>query len=487
MSWHARASAWSEAHRFPVDVTWTVFLGVPGVALSAQLSAAGQVTDTHGPLAVAMWATLLIAPLAWRRVRPVGSTAAVALAAAAHVIVGGVPLVLPADIAILIALWSVTVYGPAWAHRTAIAVALAGAGLLGFAVLFGVGIRATDLNSVVALGIMSSIVALAVWSFGLVRRARFETLNALRDRAHRLELERDQQATIATAAERARIAREMHDIVAHSLSVIIAQADGGRYAAATNPDAAAHVLEVVAETGRAALADMRRLLGVLRSDDGRRGPGGGPAPLAPQPGMSPVGARTMPAPSSMAPSSAAPPSMASSPAAPPSSGLSAADGLAAAGLTPGGAPGAAPSDPTPDAAPLPTQIDDAELGSLVDQARDAGMAVSLVRVGEARRLPPGAGLTLHRICQESLTNVRKHGGPGVKVTVVVRWGAAKVELEVSDDGRGAAAADDAPDGYQPGYGLLGMRERAAMFGGQVTAGPKPGGGWRVRFTMPLPS
>ncbi len=478
MSWHARASAWSEAHRFPIDVALTAVLGVPGVVLSARVSAAGELTESHGPLAVAIWAALLIAPLAWRRVRPVGSTGAVALVAAAHVIVGGIPLILPADVAILIALWSVTVYGPTWAHRAAITVALTGAALLSLSLVLGIGLGTTDTTSVAALGIMSSIVALAVWSFGLVRRARLETLSALRDRAHRLELERDQQATIATAAERARIAREMHDIVAHSLSVIIAQADGGRYAAKANPDAAAHVLEVVAETGRAALADMRRLLGVLRSDDaGRPGRGGSPAPLTPQPGMSAAGAGSPagpPPPGSLqpaAPSSSAPTDGAAASSASSASGLDAVNG----------------PEPTPDAAPLPTQIDDAELGALVDQARDAGMSVSLVRVGEARRLPPGAGLTLHRICQESLTNVRKHGGPSVKVTVVVRWGAGKVELEVSDDGRGAAAADDAPDGYQPGYGLLGMRERAAMFGGQVTAGPKPGGGWRVRFTMPLPS
>ena len=102
------------------------------------------------------------------------------------------------------------------------------------------------------------------WAFGLVRRSRRETIEALRDRAERLEVERDQQAQIATAAERARIAREMHDIVAHSLSVVIAQADGGRYAADADPAAAERALGTIAETGRAALADMRRLLGVLR-------------------------------------------------------------------------------------------------------------------------------------------------------------------------------------------------------------------------------
>jgi signal transduction histidine kinase len=131
--------------------------------------------------------------------------------------------------------------------------------------------------------------------------------------------------------------------------------------------------------------------------------------------------------------------------------------------------------------------DDADLGGLLEQARQAGMRVSFVRVGTPRRLPPGAGLTLHRVCQEALTNVRKHGGPDVSVTVVARWGERSVELEVADDGRGAAAVDGEGDGTDQGYGLLGMRERAALFGGTRTAGPRPGGGWRVRFAMPLPA
>ncbi|WP_418276149.1 sensor histidine kinase [Isoptericola jiangsuensis] len=105
-----------------------------------------------------------------------------------------------------------------------------------------------------------------------------------------------------------------------------------------------------------------------------------------------------------------------------------------------------------------------------------------MRVGTPRRLPPGAGLTLHRAAQEALSNVRKHAGPDPGVTVVERWESDAVVLEVSDDGRGAAAGTG-----EPGYGLLGMRERAAMFGGNVVTGPRPGGGWRVRFTMPLPS
>ncbi len=443
MSWYERLTAWAEEHRFGIDAVWTVVLGMPAVLLSSGVASPRRAFLDPGNALIIVWALALVVPLAWRRVRPVESTAAVALVAVAHVVVGGIPLIIPGDFAILVALWSVTVYGPAWAYRAALAVALFGAGLLGLStVIVGGG---GGIDGAAGITIMAGILALAVWALARVRRSRRDMVDALRDRAARLEIERDQQATIATAAERARIAREMHDIVAHSLSVVVAQADGGRYAAAADPAAASRALEVIAETGRAALADMRRLLGVLRSDDGGAGPAGagdtstGRAPRAPQPGMSPATSS------------------------------------------------ARPDAPAPvEAAPLAAALDDADLGSLLDQARGAGMSVSFVRVGEPRRLPPGAGLTLHRICQEALTNVRKHGGPGVQVTVVVRWGATSVELEVSDDGRGAAAADDAEAG-SAGYGLLGMRERAAMFGGQVTAGPRPGGGWRVRFTMPLPA
>ncbi|GAB2454229.1 hypothetical protein GCM10007967_05570 [Xylanimonas ulmi] len=428
---------WAEAHRFGVDVVATVALGLPTVALSVvAFGSAARFVTYESPLAALIWSTLLVVPLAWRRVRPVPATAAVAAVALAHVLTGN-PLILPADFAILIALYSVTVNGPVWAHRAAMVTALGGAALLGAAMAYQAGGRAAQAD-LVGVTVVASIMALSAWAFGLMRRARREMLEALHDRTRRLEIERDQQAQLATAAERARIAREMHDIVAHSLSVVIAQADGGRYAAVGDPGAAGRALEVISETGRAALADMRRLLGVLRSDDGAA------APRAPQPGMSPTAAT--------------------------------GTGAARAGATPAGQA----YQPTPIAAPL----DDADLGSLIDQARDAGTQVSLVRVGEPRRLPPGAGLTLHRVCQEALTNVRKHAGPGVSVTVVVRWAAAGVELEVSDDGRGAAAVDAQPGG--PGYGLLGMRERAALFGGSATAGPRPGGGWRVRFAMPLP-
>jgi signal transduction histidine kinase len=454
MSWYDRTLRWLEAHRFAVDVVQAALFALFSVTATVDLfgTAPGAGWGDRGW--IPLWSVLIAVPLAWRRTRPVPSAVAVYAVALAHML-AGYPLLLPADVAVLVALWAVTVYGPTWAHRTAMLATVGGCLVLPLAL----GLRFGAVGGVlgyVSVSLFCALVGLLVWALALVRRSRRVTLAALRDRARRLEIERDQQARIATAAERARIAREMHDIVAHSLSIVVAQADGGRYAAASDPDAAVRALGVISETGRAALADMRRLLGVLRSDDGSAGlePSGGGATGG---GVVDDGARA--------------------PGRPGGPGEAGERAVAAEART-----GAPPSV----TAPLAPQPDDADLEPLVAQARGAGMRVSLVRVGTPRRLPPGAGLTLHRVCQEALTNVRKHAGPDPRVTAVVRWAERAVELEVSDDGRGAAARDADPGAAEPGFGLVGMRERAAVFGGSVTAGPRPGGGWRVRFTMPVP-
>lgn len=409
-----RLLRWEEAHRFAVDATGTGFLLLPMVATATDVS--GTMLGATRTFASALVSIAVVAPLAWRRVRPTASAAAVYTAALLQVLVF-TPLILPADIAVLVALYSVTVHGPRWAHRVAIVGALVGSVLL--------GIRMNgwfDAPGAAATTVFTAVVALSVWAFGLVRRSRRETIEALVDRAQRLEVERDQQTQIATAAERARIAREMHDIVAHSLTVMIAQADGGRYAADADPAAATRALGTIAETGRAALTDMRRLLGVLRGNTD-------PAPAT---GATP----TIPGPGGL--------------------GHATSQGFA----------------------PQPAESD---VGTLVDQLRASGLRASLVRLGEPRTLPPGAGLTVYRIAQEALTNVLKHAGPDPLVTVLVQWLPGSVVVEVSDDGRGAAADSDGL-----GQGLLGMRERATMFGGSVSAGPRPGGGFRVRAQLPTP-
>ncbi|WP_371327654.1 sensor histidine kinase [Demequina sp. NBRC 110053] len=225
-------------------------------------------------------------------------------------------------------------------------------------------------------------------------RARVAALEA--------QLARDTEAerALAAAAERARIAREMHDVVAHTLSVVVAQADGGRFAAAHEPEAATRALGTIGEVGRSALAEMRSLLGLLRDADDE-------AALGPQP-----------------------------------------------------------------------SIDD--IPALVASTRDGGLDVSFVTTGTPRPLPIGAGLALYRVAQEALTNVLKHAGPGPQAYVQLTWEPAAVHLSVSDDGRGAAARDDGD-----GQGLAGMRERATVFGGTLSAGPRAGGGYLVRATLPL--
>lgn len=398
-----RLLAWEDSHRFVVDATGTALVALVLVPLSATTLGVDPYPAGRGGMLVTFLALL---PLAWRRVRPVASAAAVYTVVLLQMLLV-TPLLFPTDLVVLVALYSVTVHGPRWAHRLAMAGVVAGAALL-----VGLSVDSLQWAAAVFLAAFAVAVGLSVWAFGLVRRSRRETLEALVDRAERLEVERDQQALIATSAERARIAREMHDIVAHSLSVMIAQADGGRYAAQADPPAATRALETISETGRAALTDMRRLLGVLREQPGDH--------AQPRPGVLPNG----------------------------------------------------------DTAPQPAEGD---IEQLVEHVRSSGAHVSLVRMGTPRSLPPGVGLTVYRIAQESLTNVLKHAGPRPDVTVLVQWLPDAISLEVTDDGRGAAAGSDGQ-----GSGLRGMGERAALFGGTVTAGPRPGGGFRVRAHLPAP-
>ncbi|WP_235912276.1 sensor histidine kinase [Ruania zhangjianzhongii] len=391
-------SSW--ARPFTVDAIIAAILVFTLGMLSVAIGIASS--SAVGGIVAALTGLGMPAALAWRRTRPVASSVAVYAMALAHVLAG--VILTGSDVVIFIALYSVTVYGPVWARRTALFSGIFGCLIIGGWLFFARGEVTTSavVASLSVAGLLSAFV-LGTWAIALMRRARVVQIETLAERAARLEVERDQQAQIATAAERARIAREMHDIVAHSLSVIIAQADGGRYAAATSPEAATHALTTISETGRDALADMRRILGVLRSD------GRGDAALTPQPAQ-------------------------------------------------------------------------ADLDTLVAHVRDTGLAVSLVRMGTARALPPGAGLTIYRIAQESLTNILKHAGPGAGATVLLQWTPASLVLQIDDDGRGAAASSDGA-----GQGLLGMRERATMLGGTLATGPRPGGGYRVHAEIPVPA
>lgn len=238
--------------------------------------------------------------------------------------------------------------------------------------------------------------AAAAWFALAARRARTAEAQA----RERLAAETAAQRELAAADERARIAREMHDVVAHTLSVVVAQADGGRFVAQSDPDAAERTLATIGEVSRTALAEMRSLLGVLRASDGT-------AAMAPQPSLE-------------------------------------------------------------------------DIPRLVAEAREQGMDVSLVTTGTPHPLPIGAGLAAHRIVQEGLTNVRRHGGPGVRAFVQLAWQPNGLSVQVADDGRGAAVVDDGT-----GHGIIGMRERVAQFGGTLTAGPRAGGGFVVHAHLPI--
>jgi signal transduction histidine kinase len=282
----------------------------------------------------------------------------------------------------------------------------------------GPGPRAHPAQFVVVTGVIYVLVPVSAWALGdsvAYRRAR---LAGMEERAVRAERERDAQAQIATAAERARIARELHDVIAHNLSVMVAQADGGVYAFDSAPEQSRKALNQIGSTGRQALSEMSSLIGVLRT-------GPEEPPLAPAPAA-------------------------------------------------------------------------AEIALLVAQARESGMRVSHVTEGAIRQLPAGLSLAAYRIVQEALTNVRKHAGPQAAAEVAVRYSEDELLVRIADDGLGAAAPPASLPRYGAqaasptggdagtGQGLTGMRERAALYGGTVRAGPRPGGGFAVEACLPLP-
>jgi signal transduction histidine kinase len=230
----------------------------------------------------------------------------------------------------------------------------------------------------------------APWVVGrAVRRRRLSE--------RRVEEERT-RAQAAIVEERARIARELHDVVAHAISVIVLQARGARRVLDAEPADTREALETIERTGRQALEEMRRLLGMLRTSDEQLA-------LAPQPGLK-------------------------------------------------------------------------ELGRLVEQVQAAGLPVQVVMEGEPRELPPGVDLSAYRIVQEALTNALKHAGPA-RARVLLRYDADELGLEIADDGAGSG------DGSGSGQGLIGMRERVSVYGGELEAGRRPGGGYALRARLPL--
>jgi signal transduction histidine kinase len=251
----------------------------------------------------------------------------------------------------------------------------------------------------------------------------------------------------ALAAERARIASELHDVVTHNVSVMIVQAGGARKIMGSSPADAEDALLAVEATGREAMTELRNLLGLLSpAADGPESGSGDYSPGAVVAGVDGgVG------------SSAA-------------AGTAATDAAGAAGPLPGSGPAA-----------LRPQPGLGELDALIGRVSAAGFPVELRVSGEPRPLSPGADLAAYRVVQEGLTNVLRHAGRAA-ASVGVEWGEELV-ITVSDDGDGSGPGCGDGNGT-PGRGLLGLRERLGLYGGELAAGPRPGGGWQVRAVMP---
>ena len=391
------------------------------VALAVAVLGAGSAIGArhqgeHVPLvAVAILAVmgLILYP---RRRFPAAVLAAVALLVAGLGVLGA--SLEGGFVAVLVSSYSAAVYG---GRRLAFGLATATV-----IVLLGLGIPT-------ALGVMPHGAAAPVrillaadgaWLVGLVIRGQFSARSAhleiMRERADLAAARQQEEARRATLAERLRIARELHDIVAHHLSVVVIQAQGAQRTIGRDPQQAMAAMIQVEQTGRTALEEMRGLLGLLRSGEEAGEHTGDRADADP------------------------------------------ADGPGQARLAPPGL---------------------ADIGALAQQMRAAGLQVSVDTAGEPGEIREDVGLTVYRIVQEALTNVVKHAGPA-SAAVSLTFG-DKLEISVTDDGRGAAAGLAADGLPGAGRGTAGMRERVAILNGQLTVGPRPGGGFRVQATIPL--
>ncbi|RNL60469.1 sensor histidine kinase [Nocardioides marmoriginsengisoli] len=334
-------------------------------------------------------------PLLWRRTHPVAAFAAVAAASAVQPLFLDTPMW--TQVAFPIATYSVARYAGTWSSLGALAVGFAGAVVATMVWINGYDGEVTP-STFAPYFVTIATIEVAAWALGTLGRTRQAYVDTLVERGERIAREAAQEVELAAQAERARIAREMHDVVAHGLSVIVVQADGARYAAQQQPELAVDTLERIAGTGREALDEMRRLLGLLRDGD--------------------TGTRPQP------------------------------------------------------------RLDD--LALLIEDARGAGGDVRSSLPALGTEVAPGTALTAYRVVQEALSNVRKHAGPTATTLIDVQvLPGREVVVEVLDDGRGAAVADD---GH--GLGLVGMRERVLAHGGELETGPRPGGGYRVCARIP---
>ncbi|MFF2325098.1 MULTISPECIES: sensor histidine kinase [unclassified Streptomyces] len=330
----------------------------------------------------------LIVPLWWRRRAPLVVTAVIVAVSFGQWMQG---VWLSGGIALVPALFNVGLHARprhslwAWAATTGALAASA----------FRFDTRAGGIAALVGI---TSAAVLA----GLALRGSLMHITALEARAEHLEEERRRSAEQAVAAERARMARELHDIVGHNLAVIVSLADGSAHLAGSQPAATARASRMIADSSRQALTELRRLVGVMRG----------------------------------------------------------------------------PDDESPDLAP---QSGLRDLPALADRVRATGSPVHLDLPDDTDTITPGLQLAAYRIVQEAVTNALKHGAPGAPLTIGIRRDADRVDITVTDTGtRRADVPASTPGG---GHGLIGMKERVALFDGHIAAGPDPRGGWTLRATL----
>ena len=380
--------------RHPVAADWLLTAVVTLAALGQRFGMPEDGTRVRSTALGVLFAVAGSVPVAWRRRFPLAVLAVTELVVLVELALGFDRVGEAGGVGpgVIVALYTVATSCPwpvsAWA--AAVVVVLNTAVLLALQ-LFADGAQTQDpVPALLLLG--------GSWLVGDNVRTRRAYTAELEERAARLEREREEQAVRAVAEERARISRELHDVVAHHVSVIAVQAGAASEEATTDP--AREALGHIQQTSRQVLAELRSMLEVLSSDEA--GPG-----LAPQPSLG-------------------------------------------------------------------------EVDQLVDQSRTAGLPVELVIAGERRELPAIVDLAAYRIVQEALTNIRTHAGPA-HARVELRYTDDALALEVTDDGHAAGQAGNGGGGR----GLVGMRERVALVGGRLEAGPRPGGGFRVAAVLPL--
>jgi signal transduction histidine kinase len=333
-------------------------------------------------------------PIAARRVAPLAALTVSVAAISLHIALGyeGVPAGTFAALVILYSAASVTDL-----RKALLAGAVTSAGLV---IYF-----TTDRGDpTVTQAVTTSATYAATWGVGVYVRSRRQYTNIVEERARLLEREREIRSREAVAAERTRIARELHDMVGHALSLIVIQSGGAQRVLASKPELVRDSLASIEATGRQALADMERMLGMLSTTETTD------ETLSPQPGL-------------------------------------------------------------------------VDVEVLAARVSEAGLPVEVAVEGTPVPLPTSVDLSAYRIIQEALTNALKHAGPA-RVGVNIRYGTDSLEIVIVDDGRGTSG-DDVGNHHGGGRGLIGMKERVALFGGELDAGPRPEGGFRVHATLPI--